>query len=187
MSAVDDCIERLRVDHERSVLQEQRRAGPRAADFQDRYPAERIDPGAHTPVAVVEHHRIGGAPLLWFTPDRTRAVVDAAVLSELVVADPTRMDPGEEVEVGRLTERGLGQLGRRALVRFLIEARAIATYWHLGAALCLVAETQAGGAYVARFRGEHTYFTNRENRQRFAFEAEVTTDGRILVRGRSSE
>lgn len=177
------CLDELRLDRDRSVLAEQRSVGPRADDFAERYAAEEIDPDRYAPVKVVERYRIGDTPLLWFTPDRTRAVVDAAALSELAVADPTRMTPGDEAEVGRLTDRALGQIPDRTLVRFLLEARAIATYWHTGAELCLVSEEASGEGYRARFRGEHTYFTSTENREPLAFEVEISPDGRILVRG----
>lgn len=179
----DDCIARLTVDGHESVLDEQRSLGPRADDFFAHYDAADIDPDTYVPVQAVAAYTIGDTPLLWFTPDKTAAVVNAAVLSKLTVADPTRMSPGETAVVGQLTELGRGKIGGRALTEFLIHSRAIVTYWHIGAELCLVEETDTGGEYRARFTGEHTYFTNEENVDEIGFIATISADGVITVTG----
>lgn len=182
------CITTWSIDHHESVLSEQRRIGPHAADFQERIGAAHLDPDAQVPVETTRRFQIGGAPILWFNQAKTEAVVNAAVLTDLLVADPTRLNEGQRVELGRLTEVGRDHLGHdgvseRELIEFLIRARAIATYWHIGAELCLRREEKAGAAYRADFDGVHTYFTNEENRQEFAFSVEITADGAIAVIG----
>ncbi len=172
----------LSIDHGASVLTEQRRVGPPAFDFQDRYPAAAIDPATQVAVAVVAEFRIGATPLLWFTADRTAAVVDAAVLSDLVVADVTAMGPGAVATIGQLTERGRGQLPGRDLVTFLLRARAIATYVHIGAELCLFDERTDASGYQVRITGEHTYFTNQRHVVALEFEVTIDPTGVISVR-----
>ena len=179
-----DCLERVTVDQARSVLSEQRRVGPPAADFQTRFRAEYLDPAVQVPVEVVRAYQIGGTPLLWFDVTKTEAVVNAAVLSDLVVADVTAIRTGEQVEIGQLGELGIGQLGGRELVKFLIAARVIATYVHIGAELCLVEEHDAQAAgYRARFTGAHTYFTSSKHTKTFAFSVAIDATGAITVRG----
>jgi hypothetical protein len=180
-ATTDDCIARITVDGNDSVLDEQRSVGPRADDFFEHYEAHYIDPDTFVPVKAVARYKIGDTPLLWFTADKSAAVVNAAVLTTLTVADATRMGVGERALVGQLTELGRGKISGRDLVEFLIHARVIATYVHIGAELCLRGETDTDGHYTARFTGEHTYFTNEENVDEFAFDVTIAGDGHIAV------
>jgi len=176
-----ECLELISIDHADSVLSEQRRVGEHVADFHDRYPAEYIDPDSFVPVEAVEGYRIGGTPLLWFNADKTAVVVNAAVLSELVVADATRMRAGDRAVVGQLTELGRGKIAGIELVKFLIRARAIATYVHMGSELCLTAESETAAGYAAHFTGEHTFFTDQKHTESFAFDVSIANDGVITV------
>jgi hypothetical protein len=178
-----ECLERLTAGHHDSVLDEQRRVGPRSWDFQGRYAAATIDRAAQVPVEVVKAYQLDGVPLLWFDAGKTAAVVDAAVLSDLVVADATRMRAGEQAAIGRLTPAALGKLAPRELVKFLIAARVVATYVHIGSELCLVEEQQDDAGYRARFTGSHTYFTNEENVDPLAFEVRIDAAGVITALG----
>ena len=179
-----DCLERITVDQAHSVLSEQRRVGPPAADFQTRFRAEYLDPAAQVPVEVVRAYQIGGTPLLWFDVAKTEAVVNAAVLTDLVVADVTAIRAGEQVAIGQLSELGIGQLGGRELVKFLIAARVIATYVHIGAELCLVEEhVDEASGYRARFTGQHTFFTSQKHVKPLAFAVAVDATGVIAVHG----
>ena len=181
---VSDCLERISVDKGSSVLSEQRRVGRSAEDFATVYPAEYLDPEAQVPVEVTRAYQIGKTPLLWWSADKTHAVVNAAVLSDLTVADVTALPAGHEVRVGQLSELGVGAIAGRELVRFLIAARAIATYVHLGAELCLVEEHDDGAAgYRARFTGEHTFFTSKKHVRPLAFAVAIDSAGVITVSG----
>ncbi len=181
---VSDCLERISVDKGSSVLSEQRRIGPPADDFATVYPAEYLDPDAQVPVEVTRAYQIGKTPLLWWSADKTHAVVNAAVLTDLTVADITALPAGQEVRVGQLSELGVGAIAGRELVKFLIEARAIATWVHIGAELCLVEEHDDGAAgYRARFTGEHTFFTSKKNVRPLAFAVAIDGAGVITVNG----
>ncbi len=177
------CLEQLTVDHARSVLTEQRSLGPAAFDFQARFAAAYIDPDAQIPVAATAAYEIGKTPLLWWNAARTEAVVNAAVLSDLAVVDATRLAAGTTEAVGRLSELGVGRIAGRDLLKFLIAARVIATYAHIGAELCIVDEHGGPDGYSARVTGHHTYFTNAKHVEPLAFTMTVGADGAIAVRG----
>ncbi len=175
------CIEKITIDHSDSVLSEQRRVGPRADDFPTHFAAEVIDTTSYTPVAVVANYAIDATPLLWFTPDRSRAVVNSAYFTDLVVGDATQLKPGAPVTIGKLTTAAQGKLDNRQLARFLLAAGVIRTYWHIGAELCLVGEEVGDRGYAAAFTGVHTYFTNEENRDEFAFTLTLAEDGTLTI------
>lgn len=175
------CIEEVTVDHGNSVLQEQRRLGGPALDFPTRFASANVQRGASTPVRAVEGYRVDGTPILWFTPDKTAAVVSAAVFSDLTVADPTRMAPGDTATVGILAASARGKIAGRDVATFLIHAGAVRTYWHVGSVVCLEAEESAAGGYEATFSGVHTYFTDGEHHGRFRFTLRLAPDGTISV------
>lgn len=181
--ATPACLEAVAIDHGASVLAEQRRVGPRADDFQTTFAAAYLDPDAQVPVEAVRAYQIGATPLLWWNPARTAAVVNAAVLSDLAVVDATGLGAGVAAPVGALTELGLGRIGGRALVKFLLHARVIATYVHIGAELCLTDEHDGPDGYRVRVTGHHTYFTNSKHVAPLAFTVTIDPAGQIAVRG----
>lgn len=171
------------LDRGDSILAELRGRGGRADDFPAAFPAEAIGPD-HTAVRAVERFQVDGRPLLFFRPDLSAPVVDAARASDLTVADPTRMGPGDEAEVGRFAPEVVAGLGHRGLLELLLRAEVLRVYWHIGATLALEAERRDGGAYEADLAGAHVYFTNARNEQRVAFTLRVGPDGAVTVRGR---
>lgn len=171
------------IQHGRSVLVEWRGRGGRADDFPTAFPAEAIGPD-HTPVRAVEAWQVDGRPLLFFRPDLSAPVIDAARAGDLTVADPTRMGPGDVAEVGRVTPAVVAALGGRGLLELLLRAGVVRVYWHIGAALALEAERHDGGAYEADVAGTHVYFTNERNERGVAFTLRVDADGAVRVRGR---
>lgn len=171
------------IEHGRSVLNELRGRGGRADDFPTAFPAEAIGPD-HAPVRVVEAFQVAGRPLLFFRPDLSAAVVDAARAGDLTVADPTRMRPDEEAEVGRVAPEVVAALGGRGVLELLLRAGVVRVYWHIGAELSLEAERDDAGAYEADVAGTHVYFTNQKNEQPVAFTLRVEADGVVRVRGR---
>lgn len=177
------CLEQLTVDHGRSVLTEQRSLGPAAFDFQQRFAAADIDRDTQIPVAATAAFQIGQTPLLWWNAARTEAVVNAAVLSELRVIDATNLAAGSTEAVGQLSELGVGHIAGRDLVKFLIAARVIATYVHIGAELCIVDEHDGPAGYQATVTGQHTYFTNAKHVEPLAFTVTIDPAGVIAVRG----
>lgn len=178
-----DCVERFSLGAEGGVLAEHRQHAA-VNDFHTGFPARPIDPAAQAPVRATERFQVDGRPLLWYSADKSEVVVDAAVLSDLTVVDATNLRVGEQAKVGLLLPSAQGKLGGRELTRFLLESRAIATWVHLGADLCLRGEeTTPEGAYYARFTGEHTFFTNEKNVRPLKFDVRVEPGGEILVRG----
>jgi hypothetical protein len=174
------CLEEFAVTHAESVLQEQRRVGPAAPDFQQKFAAAAIDASTYQAVKAVERFRVGGSPILFFTPDRKTAVVDAKVFGDLDAVDPLKMSPGQGAKVGKVLASAQA-LPRREVARFLILAGIVRVYWHVEASVCFKSETSGPDGYRLRVTGEHTYFTNKRHRERFDFEIGVSTDGSITV------
>ncbi|MBV1860370.1 MAG: hypothetical protein KUG77_18300 [Nannocystaceae bacterium] len=179
------CLATFNFDSGGSVLEEQRSRGgaKRWDDFAKRYTAAYLDPDHEHPVNAVDTFRIGGTPLLWFTPDFATAVVNAAVLSDLAVVDAMSLGVGERAPIGSLGELGQGKIKGRDLLHFLMRADVIQTYAHIGSTVCLMAETHGEGGYQARLSGEHVYFTNQKNRDAFAFSFVLDADGTISITG----
>jgi hypothetical protein len=179
------CLARFQLDSHASVLDEQRRRGgaQRWNDFARRYPAATIDPASHHAVELVAGRTLGGAPLLWFTPDFADAVVDAAIFSELKFVDATTLRGAQQVEIGTLTERGHAELRKRELLEFLLEAGVIQTFAHIGSSLCLRSEVEDQRGYRAELDGTHEYYTNQENHDPIGFALEITPDRVMTVTG----
>ena len=187
-NAVSDaptCIARYSFDSSRSVIEEQRqKAGPaRWDDFVKAYDAADLEPDAQHPVELVSEFRVGDAPLLWFLADYSKAVVDAAVLTKLTIVDGTGIGVGEREVIGALTERGRAGIGGRELAHFLLKAGVIQTWIHIGSEVCLIDERDDGDGYRGEFIGEHTYYTNEENVDRFGFVVEIDAAGTIAITG----
>ena len=113
--------------------------------------------------------------------DNSEVVVNAAVLSDLNVAEVTRLTEGTPTAIGTLGELGRGKISGREMLKFLIHARAIGTYIHIGADLCIAHEEETGGAYVARVSGTHTYFTSKENIDDVHFEFRMGDKGQLEI------
>lgn len=181
-----DCLEIYSFGRDGSVLDEQRRRGGAARwdDFAERYPAATIDPARHHAVELVEGSKFEGRALLWFTPDFAGAVVDEAVFGDLEVVGATELTLGERAEIGTLRPAAQGKLTGRELVAFLMRARVIGTYIHIGSTMCLRAESsEADGSYRAELTGRHEYYTNEENIEAFAFVFELGADGAMAITG----
>lgn len=165
-----------------SVLSEQRAgAGADWNDFASAYAAAAID-ATFTPVKATSQFTVDGAPVLFFTPDGSQAVVDSRVFSDLTAVDVTALSAGTTAKVGTFLARG--KLGLRDLLEFLVRSDAVRTWAHIGSEVCLVSESEADPIWRAEFTGEHTYFTSRENHGALAFVVEVAADGAITVTGR---
>ena len=168
------CVETIETDKGRSPSNEVASAGSAT-----KVAAATIDPAAQTVVKVTEGYRIDGQPILYATADKTALVVDARWFSELTVADPTRMAAGESVTVGKLG----GKMAGRELLKFLLAAEIIRSYWHTNATLCVERERDdgGGGGYQATVSGVHTYYTNERVDKSFGFTFSLAPDGTISV------
>jgi hypothetical protein len=176
------CLERLKILHSESVLEEQRRVGPAAPDFQTAFAAAEIGPD-HLPVQAVSSFRVGGAPILWFAPDRKAAVVDARVFGDLAAVDVPRLAKGARAVVGKIRV-GRDALPGREVAKLLLFAGVVRVYWHVEADVCLADEQSEAGAYSLRISGAHTYFTNEKNTDPFDFVLSISAAGEIAVEAR---
>lgn len=168
------CLEQFPVRHAGSPLSEMRRMGLKADDFPDSFRAVVIDRENMKPLGA-----FGG--LLWVAGGAV--VADGSLIGDVIVVDGTRLRAGERVAVGRLGGEGR-RLGARAMVRRLIEAGLIRTYWHVESTVCLEGESAKDGEWEGRYTGEHVYFTSGRETGRFAFTVHVAADGRVAVTGR---
>jgi hypothetical protein len=165
-----------------SVLTEQRGAGPPWEDFPRRYGSAAIAAG-YSPVKAVERFRLGAQPLLWFTPDKRDAVLDARFSAGLEAVDVPRLGVGASKVLGSLSAEATRALAPREILEFLLRSELLRTYWHMGSELCLERESTTAAGYRAELSGEHVYYTNEENRDALAFAVEISADGVVAVTG----
>ncbi len=174
------------IDHEDSPVAELREAGGQAEDSQARFPAAIIDPAAQLPLTATADFTIDGQPIAWLSSARDHLVMDGAAFAPLRRVEPTRLTPGEHTTVGRVTAAAREALGPRRVVELLLRTGAIATYWHLGADLCLRAEATTEGRYGADFDAVHHYATRRRRAQSYAFSVAIDEHGEVVVSGRAA-
>ena len=111
-------------------------------------------------------------------------VVSSRYFSPLARVDATRIEPGQEKEIGTFLAISLRPVTLRDIVLFLLESQVVTTYWHVESILCLVSEDNSAGLYKARFQGKHIYYTNRYNEEKLNFFLTVdTTSGRMVLLG----
>ena len=166
-----------------AVLDEQRAKGPALYDFPRAYQAEAIQ-DRHTPVDAVRDVTFDGAPLLWFTPAVDAVVVDARWLSDVTVADATRLGD-RVVHVATLTPEARGRMDVVGWTDWLIRGGGVLTFVHLEATLQLDGVRADGEDEIALVSGTHLYYTNERNEVRYAFEVRLRRDGRLEVQGRA--
>ncbi len=166
-----------------SVLHEQRQLGPRADDFQKSFPAATIDPATMRAVQATAAFQIQDQPLLWFSADRTRAVLDARYFEALTQADATRISSGQKLTLGKI-KPAARVLPPATLARFLMTSGIILTFAHIESTLRLEKETTSSeGRYEARFTGSHLFFTNERNERPLAFLVVIEPDGTLVLEG----
>ena len=178
------CLATYTIDHDDSPLAQLRERGGSIPDFQDRVPAAVIDPKTQEPLPATAALTLEGQPIAWLAASLDHLVMDGAAFAPLRRAEPTRLSTGERAEVGRVTPAAREGLGDRQVFELLARAGVIQTYWHLGADLCLTAESLEDGVYRAEVDGVHEYATNRSSEQRYGFAVEIGAEGTIVVIGR---
>jgi hypothetical protein len=141
---------------------------PEWPDFPKRYASAAVDAAKYSPVEAVQGHRVRDRPVLWFTPDKSDAVVDRDVLSEVTIADVTRLKEGDPaVTVTRIADGARGEHPPRTWLRWLIAFGALQTFIHVEATLCLESERETKDGYEATVSGRHLYYTNERNEGRY--------------------
>lgn len=139
---------------EGSVLAEHHdRSG--AIDFHSRFPAYPVDPETFVPVQATAEFTIDERPILWFTPDGQRVVVDHTFARDLEAVDAFSLPAGASVPIGSLATEGL-RLEPARWVELLLRAR-IAAAWAEGPAeLCVDWREADGEAFDAYIMGQRS-------------------------------
>jgi hypothetical protein len=115
---------------------------------------------------------------------KKKIVINSKYFSDLEKADATRIPAGVTKTVGRFLDTSFISVSPPRLVRFLLDAQIITTYWHLESELCLIGEKDEKDGYSAVFIGVHRYCTNRCETQRLNFTVRIDRDtGKISVAG----
>ncbi|MEM6994508.1 MAG: hypothetical protein AAF721_28590 [Myxococcota bacterium] len=180
------CATKLSLSSSTSLLEEHR-GHTRVDDFHTKIDAVPIEPG-FVPVKATAAITVARAdedhPLLYFTPDFERVVLDAALAGPMQVVEATRMSAGDEAPVGVLTAAGREALAPARWVELLLRARIIGTWVHLGAELCVAAPRVEGDRTVVDVDGTHTYVTNEDRTEPVRFSVSFGADGTVAVTGR---
>lgn len=113
---------------------------------------------------------------------RKKIVINSRYFSALEKADATRIPADSVKAVGRFLDTSFLSLSPRQLVRFLLDAQIITTYWHLESELCMTGEKDEKDRYTAVFTGVHRYCTNRCESEHLNFTVRIDRDtGEISV------
>lgn len=166
-----------------SVLDEQRNVGKRADDFQVTFPAVKIDPATMSEVKTTAGFRHENHALLFFSPDKSKAVLDERLFGDLTAVNVTTLAEGNTIVIGKLKEPGR-KLAPRAVAWFLMSAGILQTFVHLESTVKLEDEKTAEGLYEVVFTGKHVYFTNSRHEPSFRFQFRIDKDGSMRVEGR---
>lgn len=110
-------------------------------------------------------------------------LADRTLFSALATVDATKFGDTAVQILGTVTKEGIASLGNRELLRTLIGAEIITTYWHIGAELCLFEEDNTDARYRAHIRGTHEYFTSERNVDTYTFWFEIDKEsGEMRIR-----
>jgi hypothetical protein len=184
----NDCIAFWDIDSARSVLHEQRESKVPWYDFATTWKSAAILSDA-VPIKTLSEIKIPDGPVLWFSAEKKEALVDKRFSSDLTVVNVTRLRAGLTKTIGTLSkERALSASSHgMEILQLLVKADIIQTYVHIGSEVCVkksaVDEKSAGGAFRADVVGEHTYFTNQKNVDKFSFRFEIKPTGEMTVTG----
>jgi hypothetical protein len=123
--------------------------------------AVEINKGTYEMFPHLAAYQINAGMLLGKDKVNKRVVINNRYFSTLEKADATRLPAGTVKMVGKYLDTSFSLLTPGQIVRFLLEAQIITTYWHLESELCLTGEKDGKDAYVAAFTGVHRYCTNQ--------------------------
>ncbi|HPA18309.1 MAG TPA: hypothetical protein PLU30_11230 [Verrucomicrobiae bacterium] len=170
----------LTFSRDTSVLYEHRSLGRHVDDFQQVFPAVKIDPQTMIAVKATAEFNLDGQPLLWFAADKSKAVVDERAFGDLTMVNVTTLGVGKTVVVGKIKEPGR-KLAPRAVAWFLMRSDILQTFVHLESTVKIEGEKSAGGRYEAAFSGKHLYYTNQRHESAFRFRFIIEEDGTLRV------
>jgi hypothetical protein len=146
--------------------------------------AVEINKGTYEVFPHLAAYQLNSEMLLGKDKVKKRVVINNRYFSTLEKADATRLPAGTVKSVGKYLDTSFLLLSPKQIVRFLLDAQIITTYWHLEAELCLTGEKDGKDAYVAAFTGVHRYCTNRCQADSLGFTVTIDRNtGNISVTG----
>jgi len=146
--------------------------------------AVEISKGTYEMFPHLAAYQINSEMLLGKDKVKKRVVINNRYFSTLEKADATRLPAGSVKSVGKYLDTSFLLLSPRQIVRFLLDAQIITTYWHLESELCLTGEKDGKDAYVATFTGVHHYCTNQCKSDSLKFTVTIDRNtGNISVAG----
>jgi hypothetical protein len=129
-------------------------------------------------------YQINSEVLLGKDKVNKRVVINNRFFSTLEKADATRLPAGSAKSVGKYLDTSFLLLSPGQIVKFLLDAQIITTYWHLESELCLIGEKDGKDEYAATFTGVHRYCTNQCKSDSLKFTVTIDRNtGNISVAG----
>lgn len=177
------CLFDMQVDRGTTYLDQARQQGAVLDDWLETIPAGEFDGDSDylMPIGSGDAFGFGGRSLLWYNTETQNFRVDGQYFSDLQSIDVPRMPSGQRLQIGVFIGESQESIAPRAVVEFLIRTGILRTFWHIGAELCFVEETETDGTYRVVIDAVHTYYTNEENRDSYGFAVTIDTEGVIIV------
>lgn len=179
----EKCLDRIRISRHDNPWQDMT-ASTWQEEANQNIAAVEISKGTYEVFPHLAAYRINSEMLLGKDKVNKRVVINNRYFSTLEKADATRLPAGTVKSVGKYLDTSFRLLSPKQIVRFLLDAQIITTYWHLEAELCLTGEKDGKDAYVAAFTGVHRYCTNQCKTDSLEFTVTIDRNtGNISVTG----
>jgi len=177
------CIDRIKISRDDNPWKGMTQTS-RQEEMNKNIPAAQIDKETCDVFKHLSAYQINSESLLGKDKLRKKIVINSRYFSALEKADATRIPADSVKTVGKFLDTSFLSLSPRQLVRFLLDAQIITTYWHLESELCMTGEKDEKDGYTAVFTGVHRYCTNRCETQRLNFTIRINRHtGEISVAG----
>ena len=109
--------------------------------------------------------------------------IESAFFSDLKKANGTDSSKDKPQIIGKIDKQIFSHISFQDIAGFLIESQIITTYWHIESEIFLIKENINELFYTGYFTGEHIYFTNSKNVDKFDFVLEINKKtGEILIK-----
>lgn len=154
------CIDRIKISRDDNPWKGMTQSS-RQEEMNKHIPAAEITEETSEVFPHLSAYQINSESLLGKDKLRKKIVINSRYFSALEKVDATRIPADSVKTVGRFLDTSFLPLSPRRLVRFLLDAQIITTYWHLESELCLIGEKDENSTYTAVFTGVHRYCTNR--------------------------
>ncbi|MBP1711763.1 MAG: hypothetical protein H6Q49_1965 [Deltaproteobacteria bacterium] len=177
------CITRIKISRDDNPWKGMTHTS-RQEEMNKNIPAVEFNKGTCEVFPHLSVYQINSESLLGKDKVGKKIVINSRYFSALEKVDATRIPSGTVKPVGRFLDTSFLSLSPRQLVRFLLDAQIITTYWHLESELCMTGEKDEKDGYTAVFTGVHRYCTNRCETERLNFAVRIDrVTGEISVSG----